>query len=162
MSEPKKSKVWAYGLTVFYVCFVLTVISACVILGKKRFDLVSADYYAEEIAYQDRIDSESRTKGLAGQPVFTVINHETVNVQFPAALIERVEQGDIVLYRPSDARKDMKVALSLAETGMQTVTLETPLRGLWSARVSWSMEGETYYHEQAVILPEMVTASTEK
>ena len=70
-----------------------------------------------------------------------------------------IEQGNVVLYRPSDARHDLRVDVSLDDAYAQVIVVEKPLRGLWSARLSWQMEGEGYYLEETVVLPPMQTAN---
>ena len=159
MSEPKKNKSWPYGILAYYIVFVTIVISACIMLGKKRFDLVSKDYYADEIAYQDRINDLGRTSALDEKPTFTVEDYQTVRLRFPAELAGEIEQGNVVLYRPSDARHDLRVDVSLDDAYAQVIVVEKPLRGLWSARLSWQMEGEGYYLEETVVLPPMQTAN---
>ena len=159
MSEPmkKKNKSWPVGLIIFYTCFVTVVVGSCIILGKKRFDLVTPDYYAEELVFQDRIDAVNRVQRLSQKPSIEVVDHASVQLAFPEGMATQVERGSVVLYRPSDARKDQQVDLELDGNGEQTVTLAETQRGLWSVKLSWVMEDGAYFMEQAIVLPDQLT-----
>ena len=92
----KKNRSWPYSLTVFYVLFVGAVIGFCFWSGFHRVDLVTKHYYADEIAYQDRIDSRSRAANLEHPPSITY-QEDRVRIHFPQA----PERGTTLFYRPS-------------------------------------------------------------
>ncbi len=47
---------WGWRITILYSSFVVFMIGMAVMAFRQDFDLVSDDYYEEEIAYQGRID----------------------------------------------------------------------------------------------------------
>ncbi|MFT5124369.1 MAG: hypothetical protein ACI9TH_001748 [Kiritimatiellia bacterium] len=148
----KNAKIWPMGITIFYTCFVIAIVTFAVVISSKRFDLVSPEYYAEEMAYQDRIDSITRTKALGEMPGIEADQQQQVTVSFPAAYNGQLEEGEIHLYRPSDARQDLVENLALDASGQQLVSLFGRPKGLWQARLSWRMDGESYYYEQPLVL----------
>ena len=147
----KKVKIWPLSITIFFGCFFCAIVTFAVVIGSKRFDLVSPDYYDDEIAYQDRIDSITRTKELGETPTIAV-EDDQVRLSFPSGFAPRVAEGKVHLYRPSDARQDLVVPLVLNAEGRQFVSLFGKPDGLWHVRVSWEMEAQSYYYEEPLVV----------
>ena len=61
----KKNKAWPIGLTIVFVVFFLYLIEFIILSLMNRTDLVTENYYEEEVAYQDQIDRMERSKDLS-------------------------------------------------------------------------------------------------
>jgi hypothetical protein len=59
----------------------------------------------------------------------------------------------VTFYRASDKRLDREVPLALEPDGRQYIATDGMVPGLWQVQLRWTMDGATYYLEEAVILP---------
>ena len=143
---------WGYKITFVYGGFVAFVI-AMVVLCVKQDDihLVSKEYYKEEIAYQDQIDKLTNTQQLHGQMGFQYMaEKQVVEFFFPKVLSD--VNGEILFFRPSDARKDLKIPVQMDESGKQVVPVAALDKGLWKVKVKWSANHKDFFSEQVLII----------
>ena len=149
---PGKSP-WPLGITLFYVGFAVVLIGYAIVISRTTtFDLVSKNYYAEELAYQDRIDARNRVAALPESPTLTLTPPRLV-LAFPTNYLDRVEGGLLHLYRPSDSKLDQMIPLEAGAKAARSVDVADKAKGLWKAKLRWRMDGEDYYLEETLILP---------
>ena len=140
---------WGTLIAIFYSCFVLFIGWMVYKAFGEDYDLVTEDYYAQEIQYQDKIDSKSRAKKLTGSLQATIEGKNLV-VLFPQK--EATLKGEINCFRPSDASKDFKTAFETTN-GRFSIPLKEFIRGKYLIKVDWSNEKVNYYEEQTIVIP---------
>lgn len=143
---------WGYKIGLVYGGFVVFVI-AMVVLCVKQDDihLVSKEYYKEEIAYQDQIDKLQNAEQIRGQMGFQYVGEkQVVEFFFPQFLADAT--GEILFFRPSDARKDVKVAVHMDESGKQVVPVAQLDKGLWKVKIKWSANNKDFFSEQVLVI----------
>ena len=140
--------VWAVGTTAVILLFIVALVVFTIRTLQVHFDLVSPDYYAQELAYQDRIDAASRAEALPEKPVIET-TAEGVRVVLPETVSRQLTAGSLVLYRPSNARYDTAVSLESGATHILVPWTNKP-SGNWKVKLTWTMGDEAYYIEQAV------------
>lgn len=118
--------------------------------SNQKRDLVTADYYAKELIYQERIDAEKRTQALSAAVKYEIINHQMV-ISFPIEFTARQISGTILLYCPSDNNKDVEQNFSTA-AGTFTMPLPSKNKGSHQVQISWKAEGTSYYFENKLFL----------
>jgi hypothetical protein len=143
---------WGTKIALIYGGFVAFVIAMVVLCVKQNdIHLVSKEYYKEEIAYQDQIDKLTNTQQLHGQMGFQYIGEkQEVEFFFPKSLSDAT--GEILFFRPSDARKDVKIAVNMDEAGKQIVPVSSLNKGLWKVKVKWNAQNKDYFSEQVLII----------
>ncbi len=143
---------WGYKITILYCSFVLLIISLVTISIKQDdIHLVSQDYYKEEIAYQQQIDRMKNVKRLMGTLGFSYATEKgEVTFTFPEQV--QTAYGEIIFFRPSDARKDVNVPIRLTTDNTQVVPVGQLDRGLWKVKIYFSANGQEYYNEQVLVL----------
>jgi hypothetical protein len=143
---------WGYRVTLLYCSFVALIITLVVIsVRQDDIHLVSKDYYKEEIAYQDQINKMNNVKRLQGKLGFTYTGEKgEVLFSFPDQV--KGATGEIVFFRPSDARKDVKVSLRMQEDNTQVVNVQQLDRGLWKVKIYFNANGQEFYDEQVLVL----------
>jgi nitrogen fixation protein FixH len=150
----KSDVIWPYSIVAFFAVAICAFVAYAVFSIRHSVDLVSDDYYAQEIAYQQRIDSLGRAHALPERPRW---EHEAspgrLALSFPPGLVERLPEGSVTFYRASDKRLDREVPLALEPDGRQHIATVGMVPGLWQVQLRWTMDGESYYLEEAVILP---------
>ncbi|PLK45152.1 FixH family protein [Emticicia sp. TH156] len=135
-----------YGL---FVVFMITMVVLCV--QQKDISLVSNDYYKKEIAYQDEIIKQRNVAQLAAPVVISYTGeNQQVNISFPEEL--KGATGTVQFYRPSDAKKDYSLALSINENTVQSIPVNQLAKGLWVVKLEWQKAGKTYLKEEKIVL----------
>ena len=141
---------WGAKIAATYIFFVIAVLVLVVIFMNQDVGLVTKDYYAKEIKYQDQIDKENRTKELP----------EQLNINLEAGMIKLSFQkffrpteigGTIQFYRPADKTKDFAVNIALDSTHTQSLSATNLEKGLWKIQVDWNAKGNTYFNEKIIM-----------
>ncbi|MFN8776253.1 MAG: FixH family protein [Flavobacteriales bacterium] len=143
---------WGWKITLVYLGFVAMIMTLVIKARSERVDLVAPDYYAQEIAYQGRIQAIQRAAELSG-PVTLKITERGIQVNLPAECAGRVESGEIKLYRPSDASLDQRYPIGKTFTGELLIPSAALQTGHYLVQSSWVMDGQACYHEQSVLVP---------
>jgi hypothetical protein len=143
---------WPIGIVGAFAVFIAGTVTLIVVACSHRMDLVTADYYEEEIIYQSQIDRLERAHRLgasAGVTYDSVTKHITITL--PAAHASTAE-GRIQLYRPSAAGLDQQIPLALDPAGMQSLDAANLRAGLWKVRVLWTVEEREYFIDQSIVV----------
>lgn len=94
---------WGQKITIGFIGFVVFIIGMVTISMRTDFFLVEENYYEEELAFQDKI--ESRTNGTGWQKNVSIANEEEfIDINFEDA--ENVQSGKVYFFRPSNAELD--------------------------------------------------------
>jgi len=141
---------WGYGIGLFFTAFVVFILTAVFTSTKENIHLVTENYYAEELAYQERIDEINNTSQLKGE-VGIKMQEKKVELSFPVTNTDL--EGEIHFFRPSDAALDKKFDLALNEEGKQLISTEKMTSGYYRVKITWQMEGKDFYKESPVYLP---------
>ena len=141
------------GIIAVIIVFLLAVIGFVIFTGTLSFGLVSENYYADELAYQDQINRIERTNALA-QTVTVKFNLANgVQVSFPALFEPAAVEGSIKLFRPADKSLDRRFPISLNREGVQYISAANlPVPGLWKIKIFWQAEGIEYYFEEELVI----------
>ena len=148
-----KRNPWPYAIVAFFFVFI-GFIAAFITWGvRQNTDLVSKDYYADEILFQNQIDTENRTRPFSSE---VAVNYDStrraITIRVPAEHARVRPTGRIYLYRPSDARLDRDISLSTDAGGVQSLDSSRLPPGLWKVRLRWKASGQDFYFHQEIII----------
>ena len=144
---------WPLGIIVTFALFFAGTVGLIVMACSQKVDLVSADYYEQELKFQGRIDRVERTRNTATQGSIAYdAGGKCITVSLPAAQAGHEVSGHIELYRPSAAGLDRAVNLAPDANGVQRVDAAGMAPGLWKVRVSWTVEQQDYFLDQKVVV----------
>lgn len=156
MHEPRQRPFnpWPVGLVVALVLFASGLVVLVVVASRGRMELVTRDYYEQELRYQVEMDKQGRTYRLGAGPA-VVVDRERgqVVVTLPAEHLGLRPTGRIRLYRPSAAAWDRLVELALDAEGRQVLALSELQPGFWRVRLEWTADGEDYASEHGIRVP---------
>ncbi len=143
---------WPYALIAFFTVLITVIASFVIWSLRQDMELVGADYYDQEMRFQQRIDSIRRAQVFGGQ--ITIV-HEAgrITVTLPTAHAAKHPAGILRLYRPSDAKLDREMKLAVDATGTQQLAVPGLRSGLWKARVSWTVGAEEFFRDETLIIP---------
>jgi hypothetical protein len=140
---------WGTKITVVYIGFVILIVSLVFISATNKSELVSKDYYEQELKYQDRIDALNNEKGLG-----VTINYEIVDqfivLEYLKSEIKKDFKGEVFFFRPSDSAKDLKIELMFDEEGEQIINKNNLSKGLYKMCISWKNDKKMFYKEAII------------
>ena len=105
---------WGHKIAGAYMLFVAGVLFLAFKANKEEFDLVTKDYYGEELKYQQVID-QSENYAKLSTPLSVEKTDSTVKIIFPAEMKEKKKSIDFYLYFPADAKKDFRISIETNE-----------------------------------------------
>jgi len=141
---------WGYKILFVYAVFVAGISFLVVKSSNQKIDLVTTDYYAKELRYQQRIDETNRVNFLS-EPVKYGIKDNNIIVLFPKDFSGKKLSGEIVLYCPSDEDKDVKQNFSIQGLSV-AIPASSFNKGYYILQVSWRADSLTYYFEGKVLM----------
>jgi len=142
---------WGYRITLLYIGFVGLISYLMYRSMHEKVDLVTDQYYAEELKYQDRIESKKRNNALPS-PVTVSISDHAVIVHFPEVFKEKKLYGSIMLFRPSDSDLDRSYPIEPDATFNQTILTSELKKGLYHLQIEYQLNGESYYLEKKLVV----------
>ncbi len=135
---------WIVVAFVFFALFIGTLVTVCV---RQDVSLVSGEYYREELAYQDQIRRIANARDLNVRPVVGKTDGDSLQVSFSA----NVEEGELKLFCPSNKNMDRTYSLRSAAQ-VQSFKISDLQRGMYRAKIFWTMSGKEYYHEEVIYI----------
>jgi hypothetical protein len=152
-TDKRKFEPWPVAIIGFFVVAILGAVTFVVFCSMHPTDLVAADYYEQEVRYQEQMDRIERTRTqTSGASVSYESGSNQIRIQVPQEQVAGGLTGWIHLYRPSAAGLDQRVALSVNAQGQQVVDATDLMAGLWKVRVGWEVGGEEFFHSQDIDL----------
>lgn len=141
---------WNWGTKIFltYGLFVVFMLGMVYLCMQQDFDLVTPDYYAQELKYQEVIDGQQNLKAL-GKPVSIEQAGQLLSVALPQQHIDG--KGQVMFYRPDNSALDFTIPLGAETTVM--LAMDRLKKGMYKVKTSWTHEGKRYYDEQSFFAP---------
>lgn len=114
-------------------------------------DLVSKEYYKDEISYQDIIDGTKNANTLSGKTSVEA-NGKEVIVQLPSEMKGHLVKGTILFYSPSHIENDRYVSLITDNDAKQLIDVTTLKKGNYIVKIDWKENKNHYYTERALTI----------
>ena len=146
MTLTKKRTIWPYAIIATFVLFAGYIGFMVQQAMRTTVDLVSPDYYQQELTYQKRMETVARTAALSA-PV--QVHHDaTVQrliLRLPATLLGQVIKGQVHFFRPSDQKLDFILPLQPAADLRQRISTAKMQPGYWRVRLDFTAGGHSYF-----------------
>ncbi|WP_114781577.1 FixH family protein [Botryobacter ruber] len=150
--DKKTFTFWPYAIVAALLLFMGYIAYFVYKAMRQDVDLVSKDYYEQEIKYQDHINTVDRTKAVGDVKVEYNAAAQTILLQLPESLKGENLSGKINLFRPSDDKLDQELPLQPGRDLSQLIEAENLEKGLWKVRISFSAGNEKYYTEESILI----------
>jgi hypothetical protein len=137
---------WGYKIMFVYIAFVAGMGFLVLKASSQKFDLVTNDYYDQELKYQQVIDQAANSSRLSA-PVIIERNEGELRIKFPEEMKNKKKLGDFYLYYAADAKRDFRKSFELGENEL-VQALPVGMKGMYELKLSWEAEGVKYYFEQ--------------
>lgn len=141
---------WGNKLVVVYVGFAAFIGIMVYKAVNTRYDLVSKDYYKEELRYQDKIDRLNNAAKLSN--VLIEQNEDAILIHLPKEQKGFKLVGDVFFYCITDERKDFHTSLEVDSTASQTVLKKYIQKGAYKIKLTWQLANDPYYFEDKLII----------
>lgn len=153
MTSSTRRTLWPYAIIAAFVLFAGFIGYLVRQAMRTSVELVSPDYYQQELAYQQRMETVARTAAL---PAPVEINFDAVaqrlTLQLPAAMAGRQVEGQVHLFRPSNQHLDFSLPLQPSEQLVQHISTARMQPGYWRVRLDFTADGHAYFVERNITL----------
>src|SRR5262245_61085090 len=142
---------WPLGLILTFALFISGTAGLVVLACSQKVDLVSPDYYEQEIRFQSHLDSLDRTRQLGASVIYDQTARR-IRICLPRQQAGQPISGVIRLYRPSAAGLDREIVLQPDSNGVHSLEAAGLRSGLWRVRVNWRIQDQDYALDQTLVL----------
>lgn len=139
---------WGHKITIVLILFGALMFTLVYKSIKTDFQLVSKDYYKDELQYQQVIDGSNNANALTTE-LMLVQTDKGISVQFPQEMKGRVLQGEIWFYCSYDERKDLRLKIDATNEAVQLIEPSHLAAATYSVKTTWKADGTPYYNEQS-------------
>ncbi len=140
---------WGWGIALFYSSFVVFMLFMVWCSTQMKTELVTTDYYGEELKYQLLLDKMKRSNTLS-EPLSWTVADRKVKINFPADVKGKPVKADVLFYRADNSRHDFSVSCTGDSTGSCIIASQKFEHGAYKIKVDWSAGNETYYKEGVI------------
>lgn len=140
---------WGTGLAIFmfaFVIFILSFVYKTFTNEKYNHQLVSKEYYKDEINYQQEIDALSNAKKLKTN-LKLIATENGIQVVFPSDFEESTVEGIIKLQRTSDIKLDFDLPIELINNEL-LIPKEKLVKGLYNIKINWVVNNKKYQFKE--------------
>ena len=140
---------WGTGIAVFYLLFMVVLLTA--VFKSRSYDhsLVVPNYYEEDLKYQEQYDKLANTLAL-DTPLEINQEESKVRISFPSGM--DAITGEVWLFRPSNAKADIRLPIQLGSDNVMEISTKTMIQGRWKMKIDWQAGSQQFYKEQTIVL----------
>ncbi|SNZ01138.1 FixH family protein [Flagellimonas pacifica] len=131
---------------VAFISFILFFVYRMSTDDRANHDLVTEEYYKQELAYQKEIDA-SRSASEMNAKLKVEKSEAGLTIIFPDQFDPKKIEGTVSLYRPSNKHLDIDFPISLSKTHL-LIPDNSLVDGRWDITVKWKYEGNTFMHKE--------------
>ena len=139
---------WGVGITILYTGFVAMILVLVGMSASQKIDLVTNDYYGEELQFQDKINKTKRANELV-EPLTWQVSDSGLLIRYPKVLAENNFAGKVKLYCPSNEKNDRLFDVNLKDYQQFIPASKIP-EGRYHLQIDWKSGSQTYWNEGVV------------
>lgn len=142
---------WGTGIVIgmmSFIAFILYMVITMSTDSRYSHDLVTEEYYAKEMAYQDEIDAETNTNNLT-EKVISKRVQKGWKISFPVAFTPHKIKGNVFLYRPSNQKLDFEISLDLSSPDL-LIPDNNLIDGRWNIIINWQYDGKSFMYKEEI------------
>ncbi|HPM30936.1 MAG TPA: FixH family protein [Chryseolinea sp.] len=136
---------WIVVSFILFTVFIGTLVTVCM---RQDIDLVSKDYYKEELAYQDQIERLNNTEILSTKPTVQLMENNILQIKLNQS--DEIKNGELILFCPSNSKMDRKFKLSALPGESDLIELKGLDKGMYKAKLLWTMDDKEFYVEEVI------------
>lgn len=135
---------WGHGLAIALGCFILFILFLIFIfpMGKQNAEMISNNYYEEELQYQDIIDAKNNAAKLEKTPTYKATS-EGILITFPETIKVDENTADFILFRTEDSNLDVKKEVTL-QHNLFLIPAKVISKGSYTLKLKWKENKKPY------------------
>lgn len=141
---------WGYGIILAFVGFGVFILTLVVKIYGKSIDLVSEDYYAKEIRYEEQIEKINNAASVDNKLIEIANKSEEIVIQFNHT--NGSPSGFINFFRPSDKTKDLKIEIAIDSSGQQKFLKKLFTTGKYKIQIDFELNSKKYFVEKEIMI----------
>lgn len=147
-----KNFTWGHGIVVALGAFMVFILSMIFIFsrGWQNAELVSDDYYRDELVYQQVIDAKNLAEALPQKPKYEQ-NSSGIKIIFPADVAANSSAVRFDLFRTEDKRLDIKKDVALSSDHAFLIPAKVLAPGNYTLKLHWHKNGKDYQIDYDVV-----------
>ena len=139
---------WGHKITLAYVGFIAFILFLVVKAFGEDVDLVTKDYYAQEIAYQERMVQKANAYHAEEKATVKQLGLEII-VNIPEGF---TASGEIHFYHPSKVLFDRKFDLAMDTQNEQRIDRSQLIPGHYRINLMWEVDGKEYFQQEKLYI----------
>lgn len=139
---------WGNKLVLVFVVFAALIGTLVYKCTQKNFELVTPQYYNDELKYQDKIDGANNANKLTS--VFLTQTPADMRITLPKELKGQATTGEILFYCASNSANDRTIKLDVSDDGVMIIDKSKLAPVPYQVKISWQIGTTRYYNEQTV------------
>lgn len=143
---------WGFGIAVVYIVFAGSMILFAVKASQQHYDLVSENYYADAVNYQQKIDAGNNAANSNSKLSIQYIAEKNA-IEIIALGNSKDINGTLSFYKPDKARDDFQFAFSTGASGKQIIPMKKLAHGYWKINAAWNVDSKNCYIEKRIFIP---------
>lgn len=139
---------WGTRIVLLYAGFVMLTVTLVYKSMRTDFDLVSNDYYNEELKYQEIIDA-GKNQATLSAPVQIEQQGNIIQFKFPPEFTGTTMTGSVHFYSAINEEWDRQYTLNTIN-GQSRISSDKLKHGQYTAKIRWTHNGKAYYQETSI------------
>lgn len=131
-----------------FILFILTFVYRSAVMDEYQHELVSEDYYGDELHYQEEIDKINNASKL-DVDLTMVRTADGLTFRFPEDMEPEKISGTISLQRPSNKSLDLKMSIELTDSDF-LIPDQNLASGKYVVVVDWKHENSEYMFKDEI------------
>jgi len=136
---------WGTGIVIAILAFIGFILYMVITMSTNKsysYDLVTEDYYQEDVDYQNEINAQENAVEFKDKVKITRVK-EGLKIEFPKELSSKNIKGKVFLYRPSNKQLDFEMPISISNTYL-LVPEKRLLEGRWNINIAFKYNDKEY------------------
>lgn len=127
---------------ILFAMFIGTLVTVCI---REDVNLVSPDYYEEELAHGQKMTALANAYSLERKPEIS-FGAEGVRISYEN--FSRMESGELKILRPGDKKLDHLFEIQPTTKNEMAFDVRDYAPGLYRIQMKWKMDGKEYMIEE--------------
>lgn len=147
-----KKFTWAHGIIAAMLAFIIFILGMIFFFARdwQNAEMISDNYYEEELVYQKVIDAKQRVNALKEKPKY-IQTEKGITIVFPQTVNNANSSFYFNLFRTDDQRFDVKKDFRLEFGNSFTIPGEILLKGHYTLKVHWVQNAQEYQIDYDVL-----------
>lgn len=144
---------WGHAAIVIPVVIVVVFTTVLIVSlsEEHQTELVTDNYYAKELQFQDQIDQTKNALLLSTEFLFDRMESNYV-LSLTGDFNPSDVTGTVLAFRPSDSKMDFETVIDLDSNGTQLFPRSHFSNGQYQIQISWNVEGKDCYLEKNIFI----------